>query len=376
MSDAMHPVGANAPSAFSNPEELHRVLFEQATDGIFIADPQLRFLDVNPRGSELIGYSSAELRGMRITDLIPPQDLVEDPLRVDDLRQGRIVTRERRFHRKDGGLLTMEVSVRMLAGGNLLGIVRDITARREAECLLRESETAYRALFKANPHPMYIYDLETLAMLDVNDAALTHYGFSRDEFLGMTIADIRPAEDLPRLLENLAHIGKPQLDLGGLWRHRKKDGTIIEVEIIGHVMDYFGRRAELILANDVTERRRVEKELRESEERMRLSLAASHQGLFDLNVQTGEATVSAEYALMLGYDPAEFHETDAAWIERLHPEDREAAVATYRDYLAGRIPAYQAEFRQLAKSGAWKWILSLGEIVERDARGAPLRMLG
>jgi PAS domain S-box-containing protein len=152
MSNAMHPVEGNAPSTFSNPEELHRVLFEQATDGIFIADPQLRFLAVNPRGSELIGYSSEELRGMRITDLIPAEDLVADPLRVDDLRQGRIVTRERRFHRKDGALLTIEVSTRMLAGGNLLGIVRDITERKRAEEALQSSLEEKESLLKEVHH--------------------------------------------------------------------------------------------------------------------------------------------------------------------------------------------------------------------------------
>ena len=109
---------------------------------------------------------------------------------------------------------------------------------------------------------------------------------------------------------------------------------------------------------------------------MRLALEAADQGLYDLNVQTGEAEVSPEYATMLGYDPAEFHETNAAWIERLHPEDHEPVAAVYRDYIAGKIPEYRVEFRQRTRSGEWKWILSLGRVVERDAQGQPLRMLG
>ena len=79
---------------------------------------------------------------------------------------------------------------------------------------------------------------------------------------------------------------------------------------------------------------------------------------------------------MLGYDPAEFHETNAAWIERLHPEDHDPVAAVYRDYIAGKLPEYRVEFRQRTKSGEWKWILSLGRVVERDAQGQPLRMLG
>jgi PAS domain S-box-containing protein len=116
--------------------------------------------------------------------------------------------------------------------------------------------------------------------------------------------------------------------------------------------------------------------MRESEERLRMALTAAQQGLYDLNVQTGNATVNAEYALMLGYDPAEFRETNAAWIARLHPEDREPVAAAYRDYIAGRTSEYRVEFRQRTRSGDWKWILSMGRVVERDAMGNPLRMLG
>lgn len=116
--------------------------------------------------------------------------------------------------------------------------------------------------------------------------------------------------------------------------------------------------------------------LQESEERLRLALSAADQGLYDLNVQTGEVVVSPEYATMLGYDPAEFHETNAAWIERMHPDDRGPVVAAFKDYLAGRRDEYCVEFRQRAKSGDWKWILSLGKVVSRAADGQPLRMLG
>jgi PAS domain S-box-containing protein len=130
------------------------------------------------------------------------------------------------------------------------------------------------------------------------------------------------------------------------------------------------------LAEELAERKRATDLLRDSEERLRLAITAANQGLYDLNVQTGEALVSAEYAAMLGYDPAEFHETNAAWIARLHPDDREGVASVYRDYVAGRLPEYRVEFRQRTRSGDWKWILSLGKVVERDGAGRPLRMLG
>jgi PAS domain S-box-containing protein len=131
-----------------------------------------------------------------------------------------------------------------------------------------------------------------------------------------------------------------------------------------------------VLLNMLEDQREAERSVRMSEERLRLALQAAQQGLYDLNVQTGEAIVSPEYARMLGYDPATFHETNQAWLERLHPDDRPATERIYRDFLSGRDPEYRVEFRQRTAAGGWKWILSLGKIVEYDAGGLPLRMLG
>lgn len=117
-------------------------------------------------------------------------------------------------------------------------------------------------------------------------------------------------------------------------------------------------------------------ELSKRETGLRLALKAAKQGLYDLNVQTGEATVSDEYARMLGYAPAGFHETIDAWMERMHPDDREPMAEAYRDYIAGRIPEYRLKFRQRTQSGEWVWVLSLGSLVSWDAEGKPLHMLG
>jgi PAS domain S-box-containing protein len=130
------------------------------------------------------------------------------------------------------------------------------------------------------------------------------------------------------------------------------------------------------IGQDITERKRAEAELRESEERLRLALRAAHQGLFDLNVQTSEVIVNDGYALMLGYDPATFTETNESWRRRLHPEDRDRTSQAYRDYIEGRTSEYRVEFRLRTKRGDWKWILSLGKLVAWDDAGRPLRMLG
>jgi two-component system, cell cycle sensor histidine kinase and response regulator CckA len=130
------------------------------------------------------------------------------------------------------------------------------------------SDARYRLLFRSNPQPMWVFDLETLRFLAVNDAAVRHYGYTAEEFLGMTILDVRPDEEVPRLLEELKIRGGVQ-ELPKVWRHRRRDGSIIDVEISSHTVMFDGRPASLVLAHDVTEERAALAELRESEARYR-----------------------------------------------------------------------------------------------------------
>ena len=114
----------------------------------------------------------------------------------------------------------------------------------------QSSEEGYRLLFESNPHPMWIYDRDTLAFLAVNDAAVKYYGYSRDEFLRMTIRDIRPATDVSWLLEKVSGI-KPGMN-SAAGRHLTKDGRLMNVEIVSHTLQFAGRPAALVLAMDLT----------------------------------------------------------------------------------------------------------------------------
>lgn len=132
------------------------------------------------------------------------------------------------------------------------------------DAALRESEEQYRLLFEKNPTPMYVFDRETLGFLAVNEAAIAHYGYSREEFRDLTIKDLRPAEEVPALLDSLAKWATEptmsDLETAGFWRHRKKGGTIILMHIIRAAVSFNGRPAGLVLAQDVTERRKAEEE--------------------------------------------------------------------------------------------------------------------
>ena len=142
------------------------------------------------------------------------------------------------------------------------------TERQQIESALRHSEAQYRYLFENNPHPMWAYDLETLRFLAVNDAAIEKYGYSRAEFERMTLYDIRPAEEFERLTENLAQPRAALQHTSG-WKHKLKDGTIIDVEISSHTLNLFDRPAALVMARDITDHKRAEEKLHTSQEKYR-----------------------------------------------------------------------------------------------------------
>jgi two-component system cell cycle sensor histidine kinase/response regulator CckA len=143
-------------------------------------------------------------------------------------------------------------------------LIRLCQAEERAREALRESEERYRTLFERNPHPLFVYDRDTLAYLAVNDAAVHHYGYSRDEFLRMTIMDIRPSEDVPRLQQILAN-ATDEFEHRGVWRHRRKDGSLIDVEIFVHALQFGDRPACIVLAYDVSDRRRLEEQFLQSQ---------------------------------------------------------------------------------------------------------------
>ena len=146
--------------------------------------------------------------------------------------------------------------------------------RKRMEQALRESEKQYRLLFEINPHPMWVFDVKSLEILEVNEAAVLHYGYSRSDFLSMTIFDIRPPEDVSLVRQAVSARASGRQD-AERWKHRKRDGTVIDVEITSHDLSFHGRQAVLAQARDITERLRSEEKLRQSEERFSKAFRSS-----------------------------------------------------------------------------------------------------
>jgi len=229
---------------------LHLVLDGAHDLALFTLDAQRRVHDWSAGAERLLGHPASCMIGHDVGVLFAP----DQPALALAGRTDTTV----RLLRADGSCLHANLIARRLAHGGLGVLLRDVSERQRLQSEVAESQEQYRRLFQHNPYPTWVYCRDSLRFMDVNDAAIREYGWSRDEFLAMTLADIRPPEDVPALLAAIAQLRDTADGRGGPWRHRHKDGTIVEVEISFHTLPFKGKSARLVVADDVTERRRAE----------------------------------------------------------------------------------------------------------------------
>jgi PAS domain S-box-containing protein len=242
----------------SRREKYFRTLTENSLDVVAILDREQNYKYVSPSVKNVMGYEPAELIGHKGLARVHPDDM---PLMIESFQKALENPNQHfwvqyRYQHKDGGWYRHEAHCQnRFDDPDIRGMVahcRDVNDRWQAEEDLRQSEKQYRLLFNGNPNPMWVFDLESLKFLEVNEATVQYYGYTREEFLAMTILDIRPPE------KNAQPQGA--LDNSGslVWRHRRKDGSVIDVEVVWSPMAFRNRFAALAMATDVTKRRQVE----------------------------------------------------------------------------------------------------------------------
>jgi PAS domain S-box-containing protein len=240
--------------------------------GIFyLYDREGKFIRWNKEFELVSGYTAEEISRMHPTDFFGTDEKDYITKRIGDVFKYGSNDAEANFITKEGKIIPFYFkAVRINYEGEpcLLGYGIDISDRKKAEEELRESEQKYKLLFDSSPLPMWMFSKTDFLIIDVNEAAVKHYGYSRDEFLQMKIKDLRPSEDIEQFLEKFSVSGQDGNYLG-TWRHRKKDGTLINVEIIGHDIIYKGTLTRLVLANDVTEKIVAEEKLKHSYDEIR-----------------------------------------------------------------------------------------------------------
>ncbi len=254
-----------ADQALFASERNYRQIVDAAREGIWRIDADAKTVFVNRALTDMLGYAPSEMLGRSIFEFMDAEGLEISRQSLERRRQGISETAETKYIRRDGTELwaLMHASPLCDAEGKYVGalaLLTDNTFRRRTEAALRASEEQYRLLFECSPLPKWLTDVETLRFIAVNAAACRLWGYEKDELMGMWATDLLPEADLQKALHAVA-TAAPNQALSGTWRHRRKDGSIIDVDIHAQTFKLEGRSARLVVGQDVTARKRLEAQL-------------------------------------------------------------------------------------------------------------------
>jgi two-component system cell cycle sensor histidine kinase/response regulator CckA len=331
-------------------EARYRELIEHAHDMIWSVDMAGSVTFLNSACETVTGYTKEELLGKTLAEMLAPENL--DSAR-QDLSRKWTGEKSRRYEiqilGKDGRTIHLDVTSALIERGGypagMVAIARDVTSRRQTQEALRKNAENFEYLFSNHPMPMWVFDLETTRFLEVNQAAVEKYGYSRDQFLAMSAAALQPAGDAQRFNE---YIGN--LDAAGhgtvAWRHLNKSGRIIETEVFWRAVTFAGKSAVLAAIQDISDRKLLEEQLRQShklEAIGRLAGGVAH----DFN---NLLTVIAGYSQLLLNHVDVGHPMHAG-LDQIRQSAEKAAILTHQLLAFSR--------RQSSKPG----ILDLNQIV-------------
>ena len=206
-------------------------------------------------------------------------------------------------------------------------IAKNITVAKNAMQDMQNSEEKYRMLFFASPSPMWIYEMDTYQIMDVNDSVLSSYGYTREEMLNMSIMDLRPAEDRQSLEEIIKYykLTKGPIHFG-VWRHIKKDGSIIHVEKTGHSILFNGKPCMIEICNNVSEKLHIERKLQLSNERYGFVTKATFDAIWDLNLVDDDLYWGEGFESLFGYKTNNNKGDIVGWYEHIHGDDRQRVL--------------------------------------------------
>ncbi|HEY1173391.1 MAG TPA: PAS domain-containing protein [Verrucomicrobiae bacterium] len=227
-----------------------------------------------------------------------------------------------------------------------------------------QTDADFRILFESNPLPMWVYDLATLRFLAVNEAAILHYGYSREEFLELTIKDIRPSDEVAALMPTVGRI--KGIDKAGVWHHIRKDGSSILVEITSHGLTFQGRAAELILAQDVTSEHEAELARRDSELLFQTLARISPVGIWRANLKGECSFVNQRWCEIAGMSLEAA--LGSGWTKALHLDDIAGVTEAWKSCLSDGSE-FHAQYRFQRPDGKVTWVLGQG-VAERREDGS------
>lgn len=347
-------------------EGLNKIM-DSSLDAICTTDAEGRFIEVSAASFKIWGYHPEELVGVDFMSIVLAEDHDITLQASQAVMSGLETTNfENRNIRKDGRIINMLWSAKWDDTEQIMYCVaRDITEKKAIELSSIEKAKQYKNLFENNPSVMFIWDFNSLKIVDCNIEALLLYGYSREEFLSLTILDIRPPEDLPLVYEAV----KSEETYGQihkrLWTHKKKNGDLIKVEVIAHLMYFNEQKVSLVQIIDVTEREAVLQELKENEIKLRTATSIAKLGYWHTTIKENKTYWSDELYAIWGLNKESFVLTYESYLDTIHPKDRKEVEERNRKALIGQ-ECMNMQFRIILPNGSIRWVHVIGKIIKDE----------
>ena len=374
-----------AEESLRQSERRFRDYFEQGLIGMAVTSIDKRWVEVNDRLCEIVGYSREELHQKSWAELTHPDDLELNLQLFNRLLAGEIehFTFDKRYIKKDGSIVRTTIHTRAFRKDDgtidhIVLLVEDITARKQAEEALRRSEERLRlaqqvarvGTFELNIQTgldTWTPELEALYGLTPGDFPKTEPAWEN-----LLYADDR-VEAIRRREQTLA-TGEP---VEGEWRVVWPDGSVHWLAGRWQAFkDESGKPLRLVGVNiDITERKRAEEALRASTERYELAVRGAGVGIWDWDIRTGKLYYSPRWKAIFGYDEKDIGDSLEDWARLLHPDEKDWMLKFLEDFLAGMSPTVTVEYRLRHKDGSYRWIVAHGLVV-RDEQGKSCRLVG
>ncbi|UJR83658.1 PAS domain S-box protein [Sandaracinus amylolyticus] len=336
-------------------EQRARTFVDHAADAFMLLDSELVLLDVNERACASLGYTPTELVGL--TPLAFDRDVT--PTAFEEikarLRDGELLAFESRQTRKDGTVFPVEVRARMFddrGSPKVVAYCRDITERKRAEDALRESERRFRTFVDYASDAFMLFDID-LRVIDVNAAACAYLGYAAHELVGLTPLAFDPAVTANDLAANVAYLLEHEfISFESRWL--RKDGSLFPVEVRARMFEAEGQKRVISLIRDVTERRRAEDALRESEARFRGTFENAAVGIAHGDAEGRYLRVNQTLCDIVGRTREELGAL--RFQDLTHPDDLEASIALHASLVRGDVASYRTETRMISSSGGTAWL--------------------
>ncbi len=368
-----------AEQAIKESEARYRSFFDNGINAHFICKANGDIIVANQMASNMFGYSAAELCQMNRAQMADMNDPRLLKLIRDKEANGNAAGIHRMFH-KNGQAFDVFIRSNIYYDANgeerSAITIKDLSEQKKAEEALIESERRYRLLFYQSPMPKWIYEIDTFKIVDVNDTAIEYYGYTREEFLTITILDLRPKEEIPKLFASTNRSeSTDKLYKVGTFIHKKKNGHLLTVEISSLPIDFEGKKCRLVIANDVTDITYALKELALSNERFHYVTQATSDAIWDWDLENDKLILGEGFKQIFGYTVNSNAISPSFLIHNIHADDKQKITDAFYNIIKSKHPRWSEEYNFKKADGSYAYIVNKA-IVIRNKIGRTIRIVG